>query len=261
MLRDWTRGAEAASARRRPSAVRLRSSAVRSPPGGLPEARPLSAPPTCGESLPSSWRPARAHAGTQGLQSTPHSALPCCTQTDDIVDTFAAHSSERKHSRLRGDNSWYPVCKTPWYPADIRLICEISGCCNRSKHGCPQRFFNFFYWPLCTDIWLLFRYIQQVFFNIQLIYQIFNWNFVNFLLISVLCTSDIRLISLISWYPVYIFPARCHPLFPALWRIRTRKEGVISPPSQISFKRGGYVRVCQPTQACFVWSLCTPWSA
>ena len=50
--------------------------------------------------------------------------------------------------------------------------------------------------------------------------QILNWNSVNFLLISVYYTSYIRLISLISRYPVYRFPARytpCIRVFPALY--------------------------------------------
>jgi len=64
-------------------------------------------------------------------------------------------------------NSWYPVYKRSWYPADILLISLISGCWIRLKHGCFQQFFKFFtLWPLSTDIWLIFRYIQLIFFKI-----------------------------------------------------------------------------------------------
>jgi len=67
---------------------------------------------------------------------------------------------------------------------DIRLISSISGCCSRSKHDRFQRFFKFLtLWSMSTDIWLIFRYIQQIFFNIMLksvryfteIWSIFCW--------------------------------------------------------------------------------------
>ena len=52
----------------------------------------------------------------------------------------------------RGDNSWYPVYKRTWYPADIRLISLISTCSIRSKHGCFQRFLSFWLSYLCPLI-------------------------------------------------------------------------------------------------------------
>ena len=67
----------------------------------------------------------------------------------------------------RGNNSWYPVYKRPWYPADIRSISLIFGRWIRSKHGCFLQFFKFYtLWSLSTGIWLIFRYIQLIFFNI-----------------------------------------------------------------------------------------------
>jgi len=92
----------------------------------------------------------------------------------------------------------------------------ISGCRIRSKHGCFQRFFNLFtLWPLSTNIWLVFRYIQQIFFNIPLksvryltkIWSLFSWYPFIIPLIS-----GCRLLSVITWYPMYRFPARCYPL-------------------------------------------------
>ena len=59
----------------------------------------------------------------------------------------------------------------------------ISGCEISSKYDCILRFFVFFLWPRSTDFWLIFRYIQQIFFNILLksvrylieIWSIFSW--------------------------------------------------------------------------------------
>jgi len=88
---------------------------------------------------------------------------------------------------------------------DIRLISLISGCRIRLKRGCFHRLFKIFtLWQLSTDISLIFRYIQQISFNILLksVRYVFNWNLINFLLISIYYTSDIWLISLISWNPV-----------------------------------------------------------
>jgi len=49
---------------------------------------------------------------------------------------------------------------------DIQLISLISGRWNLSNHNRFQRFFKFFtLWPLFTDIWRIFRYIQQIFSN------------------------------------------------------------------------------------------------
>jgi len=97
-----------------------------------------------------------------------------------------------EHVYPRDDNSWYPVEKN-----DIRLISLISDCCVWSKHSYFQRFFKFFtLWPLSTDIWLIFRWIQQIFLNILLKY-------VRYL---------IEIWSIFSWYPlhaVYRFPASC----------------------------------------------------
>jgi len=95
-----------------------------------------------------------------------------------------------------------------WYPVnifDIRVL-------NSVETWLFQQFFKFFtLWPLSTDIWLIFGYIQLTFFNIlDEICQIFNWNLVNLLLIFVF----IPVIS--GWYPWYpdirLFPTRCYPL-------------------------------------------------
>ena len=101
---------------------------------------------------------------------------------------------------------------------DIWLISLISGSWVRSKHGCFQQFFKIFtLWPLSTDIRVIgYSCISSWHF------LIFCWNlsdiqskfsqFSRFLLISVYCTADTRLISQISWYPVYRFPARSYLL-------------------------------------------------
>ena len=102
---------------------------------------------------------------------------------------------------------------------DIRLISLISDCCIRLKHYCFQRYFIFFIYLFFFTLWPVHWYLA----NIQVypadifqysaeIGQIYNWNLVNFLLISIHYTSDILLISLIPWYPVYRFPARRYPL-------------------------------------------------
>jgi len=86
--------------------------------------------------------------------------------------------------------------KRPWYPADIRLISSISGCCIRSKHGCFQRFLRFFFLSFfffllsdrSTDIWLIFRCIQQIFFNI----------------LQKSVRYSIEISSIFSWYPFII---------------------------------------------------------
>ena len=113
----------------------------------------------------------------------------------------------------RRDNSWYPVYKRSWYPADIRLISSIASCWIRSKHVCFQRFIYFF--TLTAIYWYLANisvYPADIFWYSAETCPIFNWNSVHFVWISVYYTSDIRLVSLISWYPVYRFPARCYPL-------------------------------------------------
>jgi len=46
------------------------------------------------------------------------------------------------------------VYKNPWYPADIRLLSLTSGCLNRSKNYCFQRFFQVFFF-LFSDLCLL----------------------------------------------------------------------------------------------------------
>jgi len=96
---------------------------------------------------------------------------------------------QRRESR--SDNFWYPVYKRSWYPA-----------VGFGRNKAVLAIFPFFFtlWPLSTDIWLVFRYIQETFFYSAEICQGFHWNLVNFFLISVNYTSDIRLISLISWY-------------------------------------------------------------
>jgi len=84
----------------------------------------------------------------------------------------------------RDNNSWYPVYKRPWYPADTRLVSLISECWIRSKHGCFQELSDFFtLWPRSADIWLIFWYIQLTFLNILTksvrylieIWSIFSW--------------------------------------------------------------------------------------
>jgi len=51
---------------------------------------------------------------------------------------------------------------------DLRLISLIC-CWIRSKHGCFQQFFKFYtLWPLFSDIWLVFRYIQLISFNTEI---------------------------------------------------------------------------------------------
>jgi len=92
-------------------------------------------------------------------------------------------------------SGWYPV-QYPWYLAvgfgqNTAVFSDFSGFLLSGHY---------------LLVWLIFRYIQQMSFNILLKYRIFNWTLVNFLLIlSVYYNSDIRLLSLISWYPVYRF--------------------------------------------------------
>ena len=96
---------------------------------------------------------------------------------------------------------------------DIRLISRISGCWMKSKHGCLLRFFKFFtLWPMSSDIWLICRYIEQIFLIFRWNLSGIHWNLVNFVLMSVYYTSDIRLISFISWYPGNTFSTMCYPL-------------------------------------------------
>jgi len=90
----------------------------------------------------------------------------------------------------RGDNSWYPVYKRSWYTADIRLISLISGCWILSKHGCFQRFINFFFFLWIYVHWCLTNLgisRRHIFFHIYSaeMYEILDWSFVNFLWISV----------------------------------------------------------------------------
>ena len=71
----------------------------------------------------------------------------------------------------------------------------ISGCWIRSEHGCFQRFFKFVTrWPQSPGIWYPGITSRYVWYSAK-ICQIRNWNLVNFLLISVNYTFDIRLIS------------------------------------------------------------------
>jgi len=91
----------------------------------------------------------------------------------------------------------------PWYPAVVfgrnMAVFSYFSSFLLSDHcplipglylGTSSRYFPIFCWNLF----------------------IFNWNLVNFPLIPVHYTPDIRVISLISWYPVNRSPARCYPL-------------------------------------------------
>ena len=91
----------------------------------------------------------------------------------------------------------------PWYPA-VKFGSNMAVFSD----------FSFFFFSLFdTDIWLIFRYIRKIFFHILLKSIRYIWlKFGQFSLIFVYYTSDIRLISLISWYPVCRFPGRCYPL-------------------------------------------------
>ena len=91
-----------------------------------------------------------------------------------------------------------------WNQIDIRLLDLVETWLFSAI------FQIFILWPLSSDIWLIFRYVYpaDIFWYSVEVRQIFNWNLVNFLMISVYFTSDIQLISLISLYPVHRFPAR-----------------------------------------------------
>jgi len=93
---------------------------------------------------------------------------------------------------------------------NIRLIFLMSGFWIRSKNGCFQTFFKSFNLGPLSTIGLIFRQTQQIFvlYSVE-ICQIFNLNLVQFLLISVYYTYDIRLISLISGIQIF---SRCYPL-------------------------------------------------
>ena len=54
-------------------------------------------------------------------------------------------------------------CTTDGYPVDID---RLSSCWIQSKQDYFQRFFKFL--TLHTDIWLIYRYTQQIFFDILL---------------------------------------------------------------------------------------------
>ena len=100
---------------------------------------------------------------------------------------------------------------------DIQLISLKSGCWIRSKYGCFQRFFKFFamLWPMSTDIRSDIRLIGLSF---SRYFLIFCWNLSYLIEIWWIFSwypfviSDIGLISLLSWYPVYRFSASCYPL-------------------------------------------------
>jgi len=85
-------------------------------------------------------------------------------------------------------------------------------------------------YSLTTVFWYLANIqvgIADIFFNSAEICQIFNWNLVNFLLISVKYTSDIQLIS---WYAIQRFPGSRYPL----WQGSDTKA---CPPSSFSENR------------------------
>jgi len=92
-----------------------------------------------------------------------------------------------------------------WYPVvDMRLLDSVKICLF------SVIFKLFTLWRLSADIWLIQIYPANIF-NILLKsvryliegWSIFSWYYY---------TSDIQLISSMSWYPVYTFPARCYSL-------------------------------------------------
>ena len=97
---------------------------------------------------------------------------------------------------IRLISGWFPLYPAVGFRRNIAVFSD---------------FFKFFtLWPLSSDVWPIFRYIQQVFFNTLRksvryfieIRSIFSWySFI---------------VLLISWYPVYRFPARCHALMAPL---------------------------------------------
>ena len=100
--------------------------------------------------------------------------------------------------RPRGDDSWYPVYKRPWYSIDICLL-------NSVKIWLLSAIF----FTLTTVHWYLANISPaDISWYTAEICAIFHWTPVNFLLISVYYTSDIRLIS---WYRENTFPARYYP--------------------------------------------------
>jgi len=94
--------------------------------------------------------------------------------------------------------------KMPWYLADIldiRLLDSVET-------WLLSAIFQVFYCLTTAYIWLLFCYIQQFFFKYSAeICQILNWSqfSVDIRLLYILYPAD----TLISWYSVYRFLARC----------------------------------------------------
>jgi len=123
-------------------------------------------------------------------------------------------------SRLSG---WFNFGsdKLRWVPEEWQLMISgvskdfISGwypAVGFSRNVCFQRFFKFFtLWPLFTNIWLIVRYIRQIYMNILLksirclieLWSIFSWYPFIIPLIS----------DWYPWYPVYKFPAICYHLW------------------------------------------------
>ena len=163
-----------------------------------------------------------------------------------------AQRTTSKKASCKGDNSWYLVYKRSWYPADIRLIFLISGCWIRSKHGFFLHFLKFFtLWPLSTDIWIIFSYIQLI----------FNSNSVNFVLISVYYTSgwypwypDIRSVNLGEMFPIGLFRKTTNRYFltskPADWEVMSDQTAVCANPEYPFFPAGTYRRIGNPATSC-----------
>ena len=132
---------------RRPAAAAAAAAPAAAPPPGLPLSTPLQANGPTRRSLSDHWKVCEGREGISDATSICARAALRSTIIATLSRAKTSHwpvADERWWvSWPRGDNSWYPVYKRPWYPADIRLISLISGCRIRSRHGCFQRFFTF----------------------------------------------------------------------------------------------------------------------
>jgi len=175
----------------------LASQRTHSPSGTLPLARSrISCLWSAGSPEPRRRMQGQVEGQPNQAKATRTTSLlpPCSSHVTRTTFTAWAMGMNKFHSR--GNNSWYPVCKRPWYPVDILDIRLLDSVLIRSKHDCFQQFFNIFTpWPLSTDIWLIFMYIQQIF-------LIFCWNLSDIWLKFGQFSLDIRLFYL--WCPTDI---------------------------------------------------------
>jgi len=95
-------------------------------------------------------------------------------------------------------NSWCP------WGLDIRLIFVWYLAVGFGQNVFSLIFHDFSLWPRFTDIWLVSRFNQQIFYSILLIsIRYIQLKFGQFYI-------EIRLLYL--WYPVYRSPSRCYSL-------------------------------------------------